>query len=203
MSGTYKTLREWPYGLLDELYGKEGAEYELPDDFEGTIQYVLCMLPQKDREVLKARYEGRLSLEDMAGMFGVTRERIRQVLSHALWMLKQPKPMAYIRLGVSGMVAGAERRAEAARRLQKTTEAEPASEKEAAMYATPISVLMLGARANNCLLRRGISTIGALMRLTAEELMNIRNLGLKTYDEIVDALERAGYDVGRFGRADR
>lgn len=80
MSGTYKTLREWPYGLLDELYGKEGAEYELPDDFEGTIQYVLCMLPQKDREVLKARYEGRLSLEDMAGMFGVTRERIRQVI---------------------------------------------------------------------------------------------------------------------------
>lgn len=43
----------------------------------------------------------------------------------------------------------------------------------------PISI-----RAQNCLLRAGIRTIGDVVKMSEEDLMNVRNLGRKCHDEI-------------------
>ena len=43
----------------------------------------------------------------------------------------------------------------------------------------PISI-----RAQNCLLRAGIRTIGDVVKISEEDLMNVRNLGRKCHDEI-------------------
>jgi DNA-directed RNA polymerase subunit alpha len=48
----------------------------------------------------------------------------------------------------------------------------------------PVEDLELTVRSYNCLKREGVDTIGQLATMTEEELMNIRNLGMKSVDEI-------------------
>lgn len=57
----------------------------------------------------------------------------------------------------------------------------------------PIEDLELTVRSYNCLKREGVDTIGQLATMTEEELMNIRNLGMKSVDEIRSKLLELGY----------
>ncbi len=57
----------------------------------------------------------------------------------------------------------------------------------------PVEDLELTVRSYNCLKREGVDTIGQLATMTEEELMNIRNLGMKSVDEIRSKLLEYGY----------
>jgi DNA-directed RNA polymerase subunit alpha len=54
-------------------------------------------------------------------------------------------------------------------------------------------------RSYNCLKREGIDTIGQLATMSEEELMNIRNLGMKSVDEIRSKLLEYGYTLASEG----
>lgn len=56
----------------------------------------------------------------------------------------------------------------------------------------PIEDLELNVRPANCMKRAGIVTIGDLVQHTDEEVKNLRNLGSKSFDEIVDKLAERG-----------
>ena len=58
--------------------------------------------------------------------------------------------------------------------------------------SVPIEKLNISVRTYNCLKCHGISTIGDLSAMTKEDLMRIRNLGKKNYDEIIEKLENIG-----------
>ncbi len=59
----------------------------------------------------------------------------------------------------------------------------------------PVEELELTVRSYNCLKREGVDTIGQLATMTEEELMNIRNLGMKSVDEIRSKLSEMGYEM--------
>ncbi len=59
----------------------------------------------------------------------------------------------------------------------------------------PVEDLELTVRSYNCLKREGVDTIGQLATMTEEELMNIRNLGMKSVDEIRSKLLEYGYQL--------
>jgi len=54
--------------------------------------------------------------------------------------------------------------------------------------ATPIEVLELSVRPYNCLKRNGIHTLEQLLECTEEDLMNLRNFGQKSMEEIKQKL---------------
>jgi DNA-directed RNA polymerase subunit alpha len=58
--------------------------------------------------------------------------------------------------------------------------------------AMPIEQLDLTVRSYNCLKREGINTVAELIALTEDELMNIRNFGSKSVDEVRDKLTSMG-----------
>lgn len=58
-----------------------------------------------------------------------------------------------------------------------------------------VEELELTVRSYNCLKREGVDTIGQLATMTEEELMNIRNLGMKSVDEIRSKLTEYGYEL--------
>jgi DNA-directed RNA polymerase subunit alpha len=58
--------------------------------------------------------------------------------------------------------------------------------------ATPIEDLDLTVRSYNCLKREGINTVSELIGLTEDQLMNIRNFGSKSVDEVRDKLASMG-----------
>lgn len=55
--------------------------------------------------------------------------------------------------------------------------------------------LELSVRSYNCLKRAGINTLGDLMKMTPEQLVNVRNLGKKSLDEIMQKLADLGYPL--------
>lgn len=53
---------------------------------------------------------------------------------------------------------------------------------------TPIEELDLSVRAYNCLKRSSITRLGQVLRMTDEELLNVRHFGRKSLDELYDRL---------------
>jgi DNA-directed RNA polymerase subunit alpha len=58
--------------------------------------------------------------------------------------------------------------------------------------STPIEDLDLTVRSYNCLKREGINTVAELIALSEDQLMNIRNFGSKSVDEVRDKLTSLG-----------
>ena len=61
---------------------------------------------------------------------------------------------------------------------------------------TTIDSLGLSARSFNCLDRSNIKLIGEIVLMSQNDLKNVKNLGKKSYDEIVDKLQEYGFEVG-------
>ncbi|MCR5728033.1 MAG: AAA family ATPase [Lachnospiraceae bacterium] len=64
---------------------------------------------------------------------------------------------------------------------------------------TPLEDLGLSVRAYNCLTRAGISTIGALLGLSYEKMINIRNLGKKCINEINEKILKIYDEIKKSG----
>ena len=61
--------------------------------------------------------------------------------------------------------------------------------------AMPIEDLDLSVRSYNCLKREGINTVSELVALSEMQLMNIRNFGQKSVDEVKDKLTEMGLSL--------
>ena len=61
---------------------------------------------------------------------------------------------------------------------------------------THIDSLGLSARSFNCLDRSDIKLIGEITLMSHSDLKNVKNLGKKSYDEIVEKVQEFGYAVG-------
>ena len=61
--------------------------------------------------------------------------------------------------------------------------------------ATIIEDLNLSVRSYNCLKREGINTVGDLVQRSEQELMDIRNFGQKSIDEVKGKLEELGLSL--------
>jgi DNA-directed RNA polymerase subunit alpha len=57
--------------------------------------------------------------------------------------------------------------------------------------------LDLSVRAYNCLKRSGLTTVGAVLEKSEEELLSLRNFGDKSYEELRDKLVANGFPAPR------
>ena len=62
--------------------------------------------------------------------------------------------------------------------------------------ATNIDSLGLSARSFNCLDRSNIKLVGEIVLMSTNDLKNVKNLGKKSYDEIVEKVQEFGFEVG-------
>jgi DNA-directed RNA polymerase subunit alpha len=62
-------------------------------------------------------------------------------------------------------------------------------------YAITVEELNLSVRSYNCLKREGINTVGDLVQKSEAELMDIRNFGQKSIDEVKAKLEELGLSL--------
>ena len=68
----------------------------------------------------------------------------------------------------------------------------PEPEEKESVLDTPIEELDLTVRSYNCLKRQGVNTIGALAECSEADLLNIRNFGAKSIEEVKDKLQAMG-----------
>ena len=69
---------------------------------------------------------------------------------------------------------------------------EPGEDEQSGVLAQPIEEMDLTVRSYNCLKREGVATIGDLVLKTEEDLLEIRNFGQKSIDEVIAKLEERG-----------
>jgi DNA-directed RNA polymerase subunit alpha len=62
-------------------------------------------------------------------------------------------------------------------------------------YAITVEELNLSVRSYNCLKREGVNTVGDLVQKSEAELMDIRNFGQKSIDEVKAKLEELGHSL--------
>lgn len=209
----------YPENLLINVFDK--TEYDVFDkretrflpvdkDVRDGIDYVLSKLTERERQVIKFRYEDMMTLGDVGRELSLTNERIRQIEAKALRKMRQPINAGYLLYGIHGYGIRMRRNA-AERELRKATEAERRAKelyaeaekltgegkKQAAMKLyteeeiadTTIDELELSVRSYNALKRNGISTVLELRNLIEKDgedaLKKIRNLGVKSQREVL------------------
>lgn len=97
---TFRNIREFPLGLLDDLFGDPDAVPELPPDFKGSLAYVMSTLDYRTTECILMRYQNHMTFADViimcmsvAGRFGIDiDEAVRQKMEinkrRATWKLE-------------------------------------------------------------------------------------------------------------------
>ena len=73
--------------------------------------------------------------------------------------------------------------------------AAPVVEEADPQMEVPIEDLNLTQRSYNCLKREGIHTIGELVKRSEQDLLDIRNFGQKSIDEVKDKLTSMGLSL--------
>ncbi len=71
----------------------------------------------------------------------------------------------------------------------------PEDDEGESMLDTPIEELDLSVRSYNCLKRQGVNTIGQLTECSEQDLLNIRNFGAKSIEEVKDKLVSMGLNL--------
>ncbi len=78
------------------------------------------------------------------------------------------------------------------REAEAPYEVENLSDDEQAVHDRPIADLNLSVRARKCMVRLGITTMGALLRRTGDELLECKNFGVTSLNEVREKLTQAG-----------
>lgn len=196
----------WPYNLLEDIYYNTEHQYlreeVTPDQIKG-LWHILQTLTPREQEMILKKYRDEMTLEEVANDYGLTRERIRQIIVKGLRKLRHPVRIKYIKDGYLIASGELEKRVQDRysremavleerykNRLAELTEKlkHPEPEIEISL-ATPIENLDFSARVRHALSRQRIKTVGDLILLSHEELCRFRCLGVKSVAEIEERLE--------------
>ncbi len=209
---------EWPINLLRVIDG-DGTGRTIYNDetletLEPRIDYVLrFLLTESEKIVIYKRFKHHESLFTVGEEMNLTRERVRQIEQKALRKLRHPSRRCKIFIGVNyddkinelrDKVELKEKElAEKLALLRSKIDKINAVLQEVGFKIkvdspedhASVELLNLSKRSYNCLKRHGTNTIKELTLMTKKELSNVRNLGNKGVEEIIDKLEKLGYSL--------
>ena len=213
----------WPYNLLDCLVSS-GHEMKAKTSFwteqinadqEDGLNYAIDLLDERMAKLVRSYYEYNMTLEQCGEEFGLTRERVRQIIQKAILTLRHPSMLNYVLYGLHGNKRSQEyeRKQKALERQEKildqmeediirrktlldsipsysdSRQEKFTDQKIPSVEGMPIESLQLSARAYNGLSRIGCSTIGDVCNVVKSgKLTSVRNLGKKSQREILDSI---------------
>ena len=178
MSMDKKGQLVYPYNLLDEVFANK--EYELTDlseDMADGLTFAISALGERRKAIVQMHYAEGKSVREIAEFFGVSISAIHTMKRNAVMRLRRPNAMCYITYGKKGFEEREQRM-----RLEKKVQRN--SEHYQQVMGVRFEELDLSVRSFNCLRRAGFVSIGDIVDLTEDEIIQIKNMGWKQYDEI-------------------
>ena len=186
----------YPYNLIKTF--KLPLEVPLSDQVKKNLEDVIDVKLTKREAMCVRKYFGEYkTLEEVGEEFDVTRERISQIIAKAGRKLRHPSTYIFITRGLDYQDRLNE---EYERRLNELIEKEAQERVEhkkelvKETYGSegtvdkdiPIETLNFSVRTFNCLRRKNIHTLADLEAIPLADILNIRNLGKKSFNEILD-----------------
>ena len=173
-----KESKAYPYNLLEEVFAnKEYEPAELTDDMADGLAYAIAALGERREAILRMYYDEGKRAREIADYFGVTTSAIYALKRNAVMRLRRHDAICYITYGKKGFE-------EREHRLRLEKEIKKNSEQYQQVMGVRFEELDLSVRSFNCLRRAGYVTIGDIVDLTEEEIIHIKNISWKQYDEI-------------------
>jgi DNA-directed RNA polymerase subunit alpha len=158
----------------DEMFSKHAQVLEIPvTDFELSVRSRNCLKKMNirtlgdltrvtEQQLLSSKNFGETSLMEIRDIMGSKGLRIGQSLEDG----QTPEP--------------------------RYRPQQPLSEEEQAVLNKPVSDLNLSVRARKCMNRLGIATLGELTGRTADELLESKNFGMTSLNEVREKLQLFG-----------
>ena len=182
------------------------------ETFGTRLFEVLGTLTEREQKAISLRFgleDGQArTLEQVSGYFHLTRERIRQILVIAIRKLRHPRRFRELIPYVEGDLDIVDILKQYADRtlvvrIPKEDDGGQASVNNSGFSSeNDIARLELPIRAYNCLTRAGVNTIDALCNMTVDDLLNVRNLGRKSTQDVIDKLEERGLSIKKIEKND-
>ncbi len=149
------------------------------DNIDGLL-YAMSILPERTQEMIRLRFEERLSFNKIAELMGLSLERVRYLINDAEVKLRRPNLYGYIKYGKVGREL---------RRAQLEEE-----KKNAVVDKMQIDVRDMGlsVKATNRLIAKRCDVVEDVAALKKDEILNIKMLGKTMRQEIASKLETLG-----------
>lgn len=175
---------------------------------EATFELVLLELSDNERTAIHRYYRDGQTTKQIAEEFELSVSRIGQIIHEAQRELRRPSRLYKIQYGIeayckmkvdeaykkglseghkNGYVEGYKAACELS-----TADAQKALE---AVPDITLEDLDLSVRAYNCLKRGGFSTLKQLANTDPERVARVRNLGKKSYEEVIETLKKYNIDT--------
>ncbi len=186
----------YPFNLALDIFC--GDEEEALKIYVPNMLGVVSTLSMREEEIILLRYAENMTLQAIGEIYGLTRERIRQIEAKAMRKLRHPLRAKIIKGGPKADENEVERQIAKYEELYRKYEvlsqelvaclvkyAAPSSDYLIPLpIDTPIENLKISIRAQNGLKRAGKKTFGEVLATPEEELFKIRNLGASAIEEI-------------------
>lgn len=206
-------LQIYPFNLTYAIY--EDRETAISIYVPGLAD-AISTLTEREQAAIKLRFEESKTLDDVGeGLGGKSRERVRQIIAKALRKLKHPsRSFKFIPVSKEELrnevnkakeendklkrtIGGLTELLEKAGVISKEKKLEIDSRNNLWEDSDEIQIeeLELSVRSYNCLKRAGIETLFDLSLMTEQDLMNVRNLGRSSFDEIVKKMKEHNHTL--------
>ena len=200
----------YPYNVALAVAGEFNYTNALYHVYIPALLESLESLTEREKKVLKLRYQNAMTLEEVANMLGVTRERIRQIEARALRKLRHPRHWKNWKFDTMSRYIESEKLAselslkniELRKKLEQMYEVLGVKYPNARTITqndeiepVPIDEMELSVRSYNCLKRANINYVEDLKGYTVESLKKVRNLGMKSIREVVEKAREFGIDI--------
>lgn len=210
-----ENVKKYPYpanlfAAMNEIVPCLKIEETYEDHIMVGLAAALAALSVEEETLILLRYKYGESFSALGRTYELTHEAVRQKIKKAMRKLMQPPCRNLIEYGIDGYID-----MEAAERAKKKANdylhdeylrgysdgvmAQKQKEEnlelqgiEPSVLALTIDDLDLSVRSYNCLKRAGVITVSDMLRLDEEKIVKIRNLGLKSVDEIEKKLAQKG-----------
>ena len=175
-----------------DAQASQTQEYRPEEEFELSKRSQVLDIPVTDFE-LSVRSRNCLKKMNIRTLGDLTRVSEQQLLSSknfgetSLSEIKEMMTAKGLRLGQS-----IQEGSQADMRYRPT---QPVSEEQAAVLNKPVSDLNLSVRARKCMNRLGINSLGELIQRTADELLESKNFGMTSLNEVREKLSAYGLSL--------
>lgn len=157
---------------------------DFPDDFEQTIHSMINQLcDRRTKEIIQLKYFENKNCEEIGQVYNISRSRVQQLIDRFLTQMRRSDRIEQIILGNHAYQQN----------HRNSSEIESLVEKPKEVLQTKVEDLGLSARITNCLIRSKKYTLQDVLDTSEEDLLEIRNFGMKCLVELRQSLKKKGY----------
>lgn len=198
----------YPYNLFWDVKGKSDIKFPdfLSSDTLSGLRYVLSELSEAEQLFVQLFYANGISADKISVQLGIPLDQLDNTKKLLLKKLRKPSRWKYIQYGIAGFL-----QKESNNQYQRGFLAGYAAGYQACtndsingcyhppfdedIMNLPLEALNLSSRAYNIFRSKEYPRIRDIVSLDADSIHAMRNLGVKTADEIARALQIAGVRI--------